>query len=44
MSDIKECPVFYPTMEEFQDFSGYLERVEATIGYAGIFKVSIPLP
>jgi len=34
--------VFYPTMEEFQDFSGYLERVEATIGYAGIFKVVAP--
>ena len=38
--DIPACPVCYPTMEEFQDFSTYVSSCERQIGDNGIFKVS----
>jgi len=34
--------VFYPNIEEFQDFSGYLENCISKIGTIGIFKVVPP--
>ena len=34
------CPVFRPTMEEFKDFAGYLEKCVAQIGTIGLLKVS----
>ena len=33
--------MFYPTLEEFKDFSGYVTKVEKEIGNIGIFKVSL---
>ena len=38
---VEEAPVFYPTLEEFKDFSGYVTKVENEIGNIGIFKVSL---
>lgn len=45
MEDEKEgtltwCPEFYPTKEEFANFSGYIEKCVSTLGKQGIFKVS----
>ena len=34
------CPVFYPTAEEFHDFSGYVAKCVKKCGPIGIFKVS----
>ena len=36
--DIPYCEVFYPSWSEFQDFSGYLDKV-SLIAKSGIFKV-----
>jgi jumonji domain-containing protein 2 len=36
------APTFYPTMEEFKDFAGYLTKCEKTVGNIGIFKVVAP--
>ncbi len=38
--NIKECPIFRPTTEEFRDFSGYLDKCVKSIGNIGLFKVS----
>lgn len=35
-------PVFKPTMEEFQDFEGYMNRVECWGARSGIVKVIPP--
>jgi len=35
-------PVFKPTMEEFQDFEGYMTRVEAWGNRSGIVKIIPP--
>tara|TARA_B110000285_G_C15130529_1_gene623237 strand:- start:3178 stop:3399 length:222 start_codon:yes stop_codon:yes gene_type:complete len=34
------CPVFYPTEQEFKNFSAFLESCVSKIGTIGIFKVS----
>lgn len=33
------CPVFTPTLAEFSDFRGYLEKVEPTLREVGLCKV-----
>lgn len=38
--NIPQCPVFYPTTEEFTDFTSYVEKCVSQIGTTGIFKVS----
>ena len=41
ITEIPECPVFHPSMEEFKDFEQYLIKCEASIpSSCGIFKVS----
>ena len=39
---IEECPVFRPSLEEFQSksFSDLCQEFEAQVGNSGIFKVS----
>ena len=39
-ANIPICPVFYPTPEEFHDFSGYVAKCVKKCGPIGIFKVS----
>lgn len=34
------CPAFYPTAEEFHDFSAYIAKCVKKCGHVGIFKVS----
>lgn len=43
MEDIPYCPVFKPSIEEFEKgFVHYLNKVEPSVGNAGIFKVVAP--
>jgi hypothetical protein len=41
LTQIPECPVFYPTYKEFSDFQKYLEKCEKTLGTEPIYKVCI---
>jgi hypothetical protein len=41
LNQIPEAPVLHPTIEEFKNFSEYLEKMEPQLGNAGIFKVCI---
>jgi len=38
IEDIQYCDVFHPTMEEFENFSEYMEKI-TKIAKSGIFKV-----
>jgi hypothetical protein len=40
LEEIEHCDVFYPTMSQFSNFAGYLEKI-AKISRSGIFKVII---
>lgn len=43
IDDIPSCPVFYPTKEEFQDPSLYLQTIAPTASKYGICKIVSPL-
>ncbi len=36
------CPVFRPTLEEFRNFSAYIDKIDSKIGDAGLCKVIPP--
>jgi hypothetical protein len=38
--EVPFCPVFYPSEEEFKNFSSYVEYCVKQVGDIGIFKVS----
>ena len=38
IEDIPYCDVFHPTMEEFENFSEYMEKI-TKLAKSGIFKV-----
>ena len=40
--DVEHCPVFYPTEEEFQSFSKYVEKCISGIGSLGLLKIVPP--
>ncbi|KAL9685685.1 hypothetical protein QQ045_023136 [Rhodiola kirilowii] len=40
--DIEDAPVFYPTVEEFQDTLGYLRKVAPIAGPYGICRIVAP--
>lgn len=42
LANIPEMPVFYPTVNEFKDFTKYVEECEKKAGTAGAFKVVPP--
>lgn len=33
------CPVFRPTLEEFRNFSKYIDKIDEEIGHFGLCKV-----
>ena len=37
-----ECPVFTPTMEEFKDALGYLEKIKSVAEAHGIIRIRPP--
>ena len=38
-----ECPIFYPTQAEFQNFESYMEKIEQEAEGFGMVKVVPPL-
>lgn len=42
MVGVLEAPRFYPSAEEFSDFSGYVERIEKDVGDFGLCVVVPP--
>ncbi len=40
LEQISFCPVFYPSEQEFLNFTSYIEKCVSQIGDIGIFKVS----
>jgi jumonji domain-containing protein 2 len=41
-NEIQFAKIFRPTMEEFADFNGYMEKLEKTLPQCGIYKVVPP--
>jgi len=40
-SQVEHCPEFRPSLEEFQDFSGYVEKCISQLGNVMLFKVRL---